>query len=164
MAKIIVCPVYEEYPRKFSVVKNGKNEFVGYAAGSEQAMRYFGLNDNVDWRQRIHPTKEDALAAWKEERPKSIIITRHQALVDLIRQDFPKIDDVEVHTHAAPDVVRGNVVYGVLPMNLAALASYVVTPDLRIPPELRGQELDLEQLKSVFHGWKAYRVREIDLD
>ena len=94
---------------------------------------------------------------------KSVVVTQHPALVDLIRQDFPKIGDVEVHEHASPDVVQGNVVYGVLPLNLASLAAYVVTPDLRIPPELRGQELDLEQLKSVFHGWKAYRVREIDL-
>ena len=65
MAKIIVCPVYEEYPGKYSVVKNGRNEFAGYAAGPEPAMRYFGIGDNVNWASMVYPTKGAALAAWR---------------------------------------------------------------------------------------------------
>ena len=92
----------------------------------------------------------------------NVIITRHAALVDMVKQDF-SIEGAEVLSHASPDAVRGKTVYGVLPLNLASLAEKVVTPDLRIPADLRGQELSLDQMRDHFHGWKAYKVQEVDL-
>ena len=72
-----------------------------------------------------------------------VIVTRHRGLVTWLQEklDFD-VSDVKVVEHAVPSDVRGAVVYGVLPLNLAAEAVEVWTvtmPNLR--PDQRGQDL-----------------------
>ena len=89
----------------------------------------------------------------------SLVVTRHPALVDFLREDGVVGNDVKVIAHATQDDVRGRVVAGVLPMNLAAYAAAVVEVPLNLPPELRGKELSLEQMREYAGDPVVYTVR-----
>lgn len=54
---------------------------------------------------------------------------------------------VRVIAHATRDDVRGQDVIGVLPMSLASYAKTVTEIPMNIPPELRGKELTLSQVR-----------------
>ena len=96
----------------------------------------------------------------KAERKDALIVTRHSALVEYLRELMPSLRDAEVRTHVTEDDVRGRVVFGVLPLHLAALAKKVVVVPLNLPPELRGSELNLEQVKKYAGEPQAYIVRK----
>lgn len=85
----------------------------------------------------------------------TIIVTRHPALVEhLAEQGYTG----KVVAHATDDDVRGQHVVGVLPLRLAALAASVTEVPLNLPPELRGVELTLEQVRAYAGEPVTYRV------
>ena len=88
----------------------------------------------------------------------AIVITRHEALVALLRERGLIGDDVRVISHATSEDVRGKHVIGVLPLSLAALAASVTEISLTLSPELRGKELDLETLRQVAGEAVTYQV------
>jgi len=90
----------------------------------------------------------------------TIVITRHPALVDLLRERGLIDGSEPVIEHASADQVRGRHVIGVLPLALAAEAASVteVTPSLT--PEDRGQELGIDRLRDVACAARTYVVRE----
>jgi putative CRISPR-associated protein (TIGR02620 family) len=93
---------------------------------------------------------------------KIVVITRHASLVTYLREIGVLTDaDVNVIAQATPDDVRDAHVIGVLPLHLAALAAQVTTLDLDLPPELRGKELALEQLRECARGTTTYVVRRV---
>ena len=75
-----------------------------------------------------------------------LIITRHAGAVEWLRR---RGIEGEVIAHATPDQVRGRICYGVLPLNLAALASEVWAIDM---PDLeaadRGRDLTPDEMDS----------------
>ena len=85
----------------------------------------------------------------------TIIITRHPALVDLLRE---RGIEGRVLTHATPEDVTGRHVVGVLPLHLAALAYRVTVPVLELRQEERGRELDLDEVRARFRGLETYEV------
>ena len=87
-----------------------------------------------------------------------VIVTRHKALVDLLAELGIH---GEVIPHASPEQIRGKVVVGVLPLNLAALAAEVITPVLDLRPEDRGRELTLAETRERFRGLRRYRVEDL---
>jgi len=89
----------------------------------------------------------------------TIIVTRHPALVEVLREDF-RIDG-PVIAHATADDVRGKRVVGVLPLHLAAAAESVTEVTLNLPPELRGKELTTDQVRQHLVGLSTYRVEEV---
>lgn len=91
----------------------------------------------------------------------NVIITRHAALVTVLRELVPELADCEVIAQATPDQISGKHVYGVLPMHLAALAECVTTVTLNTPAELRGTELSVEQVKSFMGPLATYRVEKL---
>jgi len=88
-----------------------------------------------------------------------IVVTRHPSLVDLLREEGVISGDVRVIPHATPEDVEGQVVVGVLPLHLAALAREVIVPVLELRPEDRGRELSLDELRERFRGVERYVVR-----
>ena len=89
----------------------------------------------------------------------NIIVTRHPALVEVLREDFGI--DGPVLAHATADDVRGKRVVGVLPLHLAAVAESVTQVTLNLPPELRGKELTVEEVRKHLKGLTTYRVEEV---
>lgn len=73
----------------------------------------------------------------------TIIVTRHQGLIDWLGQHGIHGN---VIASATPDDVRGKHVIGALPLHLAALAIDVTTVDFNCPMELRGKDLSAQQL------------------
>jgi putative CRISPR-associated protein (TIGR02620 family) len=76
-----------------------------------------------------------------------VVITRHQGAVEWLKRNGHVSDDVYVVAHATEFDVRGNEVYGVVPMNLALLAKVVHNIDMpAMPISARGQELTADQM------------------
>jgi hypothetical protein len=77
----------------------------------------------------------------------TIVVTRHATLVEHLVQVGLVPPGTKVISHASEEAVRGKHVVGILPLQLAALAGRVTVVPMRVPPELRGQELTLEQVR-----------------
>ena len=90
------------------------------------------------------------------------VVTRHPALVDLLRERGIVSQDVKVLGHVTTDDVRGKNIVGVLPLSLAAEANYVGEIPLALTPELRGKELDLETLRKIAGELQVYKVTRIE--
>ena len=90
-----------------------------------------------------------------------IVVTRHPALVALLRERGIISDDVTVIAHATPDQVRGQHVIGVMPLSLAALAASVTEVPLALTPDDRGRELDITRLRQIAGEPVTYRVTRV---
>lgn len=90
----------------------------------------------------------------------TVIVTRHHGAADWLSTRHGITG--EVIAHATPDTVRGRIVYGVLPLHLAAIASEVWSVDLpELPAELRGQELTPEQMDAAGARLVGYAVHRL---
>ena len=88
----------------------------------------------------------------------SIIITRHEALINVLKDMFNLGDDVRVIAHASREDIKGKHVYGVLPLHLAKYAKCVTTINLNIPQELRGVELTEAQVREYMDEPETFKV------
>ena len=92
-----------------------------------------------------------------------VVVTRHQVLVEVLRDRGIIAGDVMVIDHVTdPEVLRGKVVIGILPLHLACLAEEIIAPEIDVPAELRGKELSREELEKFFKGVRRYRVLALD--
>ena len=87
-----------------------------------------------------------------------LVVTRHSALVDYLKEVGLADEGTEVISHATPEDVRGKRVCGVLPHSLSALCETFTEVPLAIPPELRGKELSLEEIRQYAGDPVTYRV------
>jgi putative CRISPR-associated protein (TIGR02620 family) len=90
-----------------------------------------------------------------------LVVTRHPALVDYLREIGLIDGDAEVTDHATPELVTGRHVIGVLPHSLSCLTASFTEVPLRLTPELRGQELDIETLRKIAGRPVTYRVERL---
>jgi putative CRISPR-associated protein (TIGR02620 family) len=91
----------------------------------------------------------------------NLIVTRHPALLQYLQEIGLATSEVEVVNHASEEIVRGRNVCGVLPHSLSSICETFTEVPLRLPPELRGQELTLEQLREYSGEPVTYRVRQL---
>jgi len=101
------------------------------------------------------------LARSLSEEPKTVVVTRHAALVDLLRDRGIIPENATVVEHATPEVVKDKVVVGILPLHLAVLAKEIIAPEIDTPPDARGRELTREELERYFRGVHKYKVIEL---
>ena len=87
-----------------------------------------------------------------------LIVTRHPGLVEYLREIGAADSRTEVVSHATAEVVAGKHVCGVLPHTLSCLCSYFTEVPLNLPPELRGKELTLEQVRQYAGRPVTYKV------
>ena len=91
-----------------------------------------------------------------------VVVTRHLGAVDwLIRHEIIPNDATEVSVieHATPADVTGQVVYGVLPLHLAALAKEVHSIDIpNLPADKRGKELTADDMDTLGASIVSYKV------
>lgn len=90
----------------------------------------------------------------------TIIVTRHKALVEYLIEIGKVSAETPVLSHVNAEDVEGMHVIGVLPLHLAAKAATVTEIPLDIPAELRGKELDLEQVRQFAGDPVKYSVRK----
>ena len=95
------------------------------------------------------------------EADSPVVVTRHPALVEYLTELGVVPAGTEVVTHATAEQVRGRHVFGVLPLHLAAEAASVTEVTLRVPTELRGVELTLEQVRQFAGPLVEYNVSRV---
>jgi putative CRISPR-associated protein (TIGR02620 family) len=88
----------------------------------------------------------------------NIIVTRHPALVEYLRELGVVAEGVEVISHATPEAVTGRHVCGVLPHSLSCLTASFTEVPLNLTPEMRGKELSLENLRAIAGNPVTYTV------
>lgn len=91
---------------------------------------------------------------------KPIVVTRHAALIELLKEREMIDDSTEIVASCTPDQIRGRHVIGILPLHLAVFAESVTVVQIDAPPELRGRELDLEQTRKYAGPAQTFRVYE----
>lgn len=91
-----------------------------------------------------------------------VIVTRHQALLEFLKEKGVITGEEPVMTHVGdPGQIRGREVVGVLPLSLAAEAASVTEVALNLPPELRGKELCLEEMHKYAGPIVTYKVTRV---
>lgn len=93
-----------------------------------------------------------------------LVVTRHPGLVEYLRELGLATEEVIVISHATPENVAGKRVCGVLPHNLSCLCESFTEVPLTLPPELRGVELTLEQVRQYAGKPVTYTVRVISVE
>jgi len=96
-----------------------------------------------------------------EKKIEKIVVTRHPALVEYLLELGLVDKNVKVLDHAIESDVKGKHVFGVIPHSLSCLAKLFTVVSLFLPANLRGVELDLEQVKKYAIGIRTYTMSEI---
>lgn len=92
---------------------------------------------------------------------KKLIVTRHPAAIEFIRQNLLDFQNAEVLIgNVTPDQIRGAHVAGVLPLHLAAVADRVSTIVFDNPP--RGNEYSLDDMIAAGARIETFVVRPIE--
>ena len=115
----------------------------------------YKIKNSVELRRKKITGKEFNLP-----KEVDVIVTRHKALEEVLRPIYP---NVEVKTHISnPEEVKNKKVIGILPLHLACLTEFIVTPTLNIPKELRGKELDVSTMVEYLEGFDIFKVEKLD--
>jgi hypothetical protein len=87
-----------------------------------------------------------------------VVVTRHPALVEYLRELGWVTDGVRIIEHAVLEDVAGKRTAGVLPLWLAAETEWHMEVPLELPAEMRGKELTLADVRQYSRGLMFYRV------
>lgn len=91
----------------------------------------------------------------------NVIVSRHAGALEWLKKHHPSLvaDGARVITgNATPVDVQGKIIFGMLPMRLAALAAGYWEIDLDIPFALRGMEVTLAQMEALGAKLTHYQV------
>ena len=88
-----------------------------------------------------------------------VVVTRHPALVEYLREIGLVTEATRVVSHASFEDVYGRRVIGVLPLHLASHAHSVTEIPLDLRPEHRGRELSLGEVRELAGDPITYTVR-----
>ena len=92
---------------------------------------------------------------------KTLIVSRHPATVEFIRQEMPELfGDAPVLESATPEDVREAIVAGNLPLNLAAECRIVYAVLFRGAPP-RGQEYGPDELRAAGAYMAPFETRPV---
>ena len=90
---------------------------------------------------------------------KEVIVTRHPATVEFVKQQLGR-DDIPVIASATAEDVRGATVYGNLPLHLAAEAAKIVAVEFAGTPP-RGAEYGINEMIAAGARLQPYTVRTV---
>lgn len=103
----------------------------------------------------------DELEALSSPPQRKIIVSRHPAAVEFIRQELGQDwADAQVMATATPDDVRDAEVAGNLPLMLASLARVVIAVEFEGDPP-RGQEYGIEEMRAAGARISRYTVQQV---
>ncbi|MDP8173655.1 CRISPR-associated protein Csx16 [Pasteurella skyensis] len=75
------------------------------------------------------------------------VITRHNSLIEYMKEVNLIDDSAVIISHATPEDVKGKDVIGILPHSLSCLTKTYTEVPLILPPEKRGVELTIEDVR-----------------
>jgi len=91
-----------------------------------------------------------------------IVVTRHPALVEYLREQGLVGEDVKVLSHASKEDVQDKNVLGVLPHSLSCLTKSFTEIPLHLTADMRGKELSVEDIRKIAGKPATYIVRKIE--
>lgn len=113
----------------------------------------------------MDPSLPEKLSPTLSTPLQKIVVTRHQAIVDYMKEIGLIDDTTPVYPHARDTMVEGKHVFGVLPLHLAARAARLTTiPLLGIPHHLRGRDLTLDEVRRYAGPPTTYEVRQVGVE
>lgn len=93
------------------------------------------------------------------------LVSRHQGAIDFIHRQGIEIHQQVQHLNLA-EVKAGDVIYGTLPIHLAAdictKGARYIHLTLNLPFELRGKEISLEDLHKTQPKLEEFKVQRVD--
>ncbi len=101
---------------------------------------------------------------WQNRQPCDLVVTRHKGLVEYLIDKGIITTQTEVVEHAAPEVVKGKHVIGVLPHSLSCLTATFSEVPLKLTPDMRGRELTKEDVTKVAGALVTYKVSQVSYD
>jgi hypothetical protein len=104
-----------------------------------------------------------SVADFREQVKRPLVVTRHQGLVDYLRETGLIGPDAEVVAHVHdPAMLDGRVVIGVLPLHLAARTLAVVeVPLAQTPADRAADHLPVERVRQIAGAPTVYTVRRL---
>ena len=90
-----------------------------------------------------------------------MIVSRHPAAIEFIRQEANLPAEVPVKTEVAAEDVRDCIIFGNVPLHIAACAKKVIAIEFTGAPP-RGQEYDVAAMRAAGAQLKCYRVMKGD--
>ena len=96
-------------------------------------------------------------------KEKTIIISRHKGAINWLKKYHSEFNNVEYFTHVNKKDIKGNIVIGTLPINLAIFSKEYWHLSMDIPIEMRGKELsikDMEEFNCKIEGFIIKRYCE----
>ncbi len=88
-----------------------------------------------------------------------IVITRHSDTIRLLKEKGIITDDDTILDHVDDvEQIRGKVVLGTLPIDLASYCKRILFIKWNIPLEARGREWTYEETKEYYNGITEYKV------
>ena len=95
---------------------------------------------------------------------KKLIVTRHPALVQYLKDKGYIDDSVEHLTFAAIADVKDKHVFGILPNWLACHTDKFTEVQLRLPTGKRATELTMDEIKFYANKPRTYIIREVETE
>jgi putative CRISPR-associated protein (TIGR02620 family) len=97
-----------------------------------------------------------------EEVKMTVVVTRHPALLQLLKERGLINGEATVLTHVAdPTILDGQHVIGSLPLHLAARCASVTEVPLDLNPQDRGLELGIERLREIAGDPVTYVIHNV---
>lgn len=93
---------------------------------------------------------------------KKIIVSRHKGAVYWIKKHYPKFSKFDHLNHVNEDDIKGNIVIGTLPINLAVLAKEYWHLSMKIPVEMRGKEFTIEDMENFNCKIEKYTIKKME--
>lgn len=111
---------------------------------------------------KITTSKQQPKRENMQIKSSQLVITRHTALVEYLKEIKLVHPNVEVIEHATPEMVKDRVVFGVLPHSLSCLTTSFTEVPLVLPAELRGVELSIEDIRKYAKSPVTYIVQAVN--
>ena len=97
----------------------------------------------------------------KYEMKNTLVITRHNSLVEYAKEIGLIDESAQIVSHATPDLVKDRHVIGVLPHSLSCLTASFTEIPLSLPPEKRGVELTIDDMRQYAGEPATYIVNKV---
>lgn len=88
----------------------------------------------------------------------AVVVTRHQGLVEYLKEINLIDGTATIVSHATAETVERKNVVGVLPHSLSCKAISFTEVPLNLPPEMRGVELTVDDMRKYAGEPVTYRV------
>lgn len=94
----------------------------------------------------------------------AVVVSRHKTFIEYLKEENIVGEKTPVIGHATADDVSGKHVLGAIPPHLAVLAASVTTVPIIVPPQMRGVELSVDEIRSYARKPETYIITKMEAE